>query len=140
MIHGNSLLQISLCTLESVLAPLGRTRAIVNCCTPIFFPGEPLATAPGCREHSYTWHPTHSIWRSKYSSRRLQDRSPSTVPSHLLGRACSPTGAAASGMGDSTSLPTGFLTALEVQVCEGSARLQLDAEVEVAVACAARSW
>lgn len=49
------------------------------------------------------------------------------------------TGAAVSGMSDSTSLPAGFFTALEVQVCEGSARLQLDADAEVAEAWAARS-
>lgn len=49
-------------------------------------------------------------------------------------------GAAASGMGDSTSLPAGFGAAAEAQVCEGSAGLLLAAEeAGVAEAWAARS-
>lgn len=64
---------------------------------------------------------------------------PLHCPLALAGQNLPPTGATASGMGDSTSLPAGFFTALDVQVCEGSARLQLDAEVEVAEAWAARS-
>lgn len=50
------------------------------------------------------------------------------------------TGAAASGTGDSTSLPTGFSLSVKAQVCEGSAWMLLDAEEEeVAEAWAARS-
>lgn len=49
-------------------------------------------------------------------------------------------GAAASGTGDSTSLPAGFWLAAEAQVCEGWAGLLLAAEeVGVAEAWAARS-
>lgn len=63
---------------------------------------------------------------------------PLTILSHLLRRACLPHRAAASGMGDSTSLPAGFLIAVEAQVCEGSAVLLPD-DAEVAEAWAARS-
>lgn len=49
-------------------------------------------------------------------------------------------GVASSGMGDSTSLPASFLVARKAQVCEGSARLQLDVQAEAAEARAARSW
>lgn len=64
---------------------------------------------------------------------------PSTILSHLLRRMCLPHRAAASGMGDSTSLPAGFLVTVEAQVCDGSAGLLLDADAEVAKAWADRS-
>lgn len=66
---------------------------------------------------------------------------PFTVLSHLLGRACLPHRAAASGTGDSTSLPAGVFAAVEAQVCEGSSGLQLHEEQveEAAEAWAARS-
>lgn len=56
-----------------------------------------------------------------------------------LRRICFPHRAAASGMGDSTSLPAGFQVAVEAQLCEGSAELLLGTDVEVAKAWAARS-
>lgn len=65
---------------------------------------------------------------------------PFTVLSHLLGRTCLPHRAAASGTGDSTSLPADFFAPVEAQVCEGSSGLQQQEEVEeVAEAWAARS-
>lgn len=56
-----------------------------------------------------------------------------------LRRICFPHSAAASGMGDSSSLPAGFQVAAEAQLCDGSAELLLGAEVEAAEAWAARS-
>lgn len=56
---------------------------------------------------------------------------PFTVLWHL-GRTGLPHRAAASGTADSTSLPAGFFAAVEAQVCEGSAGLLLDVEMEEA--------
>lgn len=87
------------------------------------------------RSLSHTEPTAVSEKRECFTPRR-QERIPSpfTVLWHLSGRTGLPHRAAASGTADSTSLPAGFFAAVEAQVCEGSAGLPLDVEMEEAAA------
>lgn len=127
-------------------APVGRPRASAACHTTNLVPREPhtapmlpFPAAPGRGEPSPTGHSVHSLWRTACCS-HAGSGTPPLSSCTCWAEPASHAGVAASGMGDSTSLPTSFLVARKAQVCEGSARLQLEVQAEAAEARAARSW